>query len=124
MIRRSDTPIEVLLSALIAGAGGLTFVLVALVRWQIEGGADLLRAPIFIALIELLVAAGIMFRLRVAHVSGMVLFLIVALLHLLFVLADIPVWARIVSGVLSALHVYGVVLLNTGPARAYLGGPR
>jgi hypothetical protein len=40
------------------------------------------------------------------------------------VLADGPGWARVASGVLSAVHIYGVVLLNTGPARAHLGGPR
>ncbi|TWP50316.1 hypothetical protein FKR81_21720 [Lentzea tibetensis] len=124
MIRRTDTPVEVLVSALVAGGGALLFVIVALVRWQVEGGADVLKAPIAIGLLELLVGAGLMLRIRIAHKVAMGVFVLVGLLHLLIVLADGPVWARVVSGVLSGVHVYGVVLLNTGPARNYLGGPR
>jgi hypothetical protein len=117
-------PAEVLIAAAIAGAGGLVFVLVAVIRQVAEGGSGLVGTPVVIALVELLVGAGLLFRLKIAHIGAMIVFFLVGLLHLLIALADGPLWARVVSGVLSAVHVYGVVVLNTGPARNYLGGPR
>lgn len=117
-------PAEVNISALVAGVGALTFIVVALVRWRLEGGSDVLRLPISLGLAELVVGAGVLFRVRGSHLTAMIVFIVVGLLHLVIVLADGPVWARVVSGLLAVVHIYGVVLLNTGPARNYLGGPR
>lgn len=119
---RSSPPPEVLVPILVAVGGALVFVLVGLLRWQIEGDAALVRFPIVIGVIELLVAGGLLAALRPARMVGVVVFLLLALLHLLTVLGDGPIWVRVIFSVLSAAHVYGAVLLNTGPARSHLGG--
>ncbi|MGZ3143207.1 hypothetical protein ACVDFE_14670 [Lentzea chajnantorensis] len=123
MTTRRRSP-EVLVSSAVAFGGALVFFAVGLVLWRTSGDADVLKLPSFLALVELPVAACLLLGLRFAHYPAMVLFVLVALLHLVIVLADGPVWARVASGVLSVVHIYGVVLLNTGPARRQLGGPR
>ena len=115
-------PVEVRVASAVALGGALVFFVVGLILWRATSDADVLKLPSFVALVELLVAAAL--RLRFAHYPAMVLFVLVALLHLVIMLADGPVWTRVASGVLSAVHIYGVVLLNTGPAREHLGGPR
>jgi hypothetical protein len=117
-------PIEVRVASAVAFGGALVFFVVGLILWNSTSDADVLKLPSFVALLELLVAASLLLRLRFMHYPAMVVFILVALLHLVIVLADGPVWARVASGVLSAVHIYGVVLLNTGPAREHLGGPR
>ena len=117
-------PVEVRVASAVAFGGALVFFAVGLVLWRSTGDADVLKLPSFVALFELLVAASLLLRLRFMHYPAMVVFVLVALLHLVIVLADGPVWTRVASGVLSAVHIYGVVLLNTGPAREHLGGPR
>lgn len=112
------------MSAAVAFGGALVFFVVGLVLWRTSGDADVLKLPSFVALVELPVAAGLLLGLRPVHYPAMIVFVLVALLHLVIMLADGPVWARVASGVLSAVHIYGVVLLNTGPAREHLGGPR
>ena len=117
-------PVEVRVASAVALGGALVFFVVGLILWRATSDADVLKLPSFVALVELLVAAALLLRLRFAHYPAMVLFVLVALLHLVIMLADGPVWTRVASGVLSAVHIYGVVLLNTGPAREHLGGPR
>jgi hypothetical protein len=118
----SATPPEVVVSALVAAGGGALFVLTALLRWYADGDAGFLTLPLGVLVLELLVAGGLLARFRPARLTGVVLFAVLALLHLLIVLAAAPWWVRLVSGVLCAAHVYGVVLLNLAPARAHLGG--
>lgn len=115
---------EVLVSSACAFGGALVFFVVGLVLWRTSGDADVLKLPSFVALVELPIAACLLLGLRFAHYPAMAVFVLVALLHLVITLADGPVWARVASGVLAAAHIYGVVLLNTGPAREHLGGPR
>jgi hypothetical protein len=119
---RSALPPELLVPVLIAAGGALLFVLSALVRSQVDGDGSLLKFPIVIAVLELLVAGGLVARFKPARITGCVVFTVVALVHLLIVLAAAPWWVRVLSGVLSAAHVYGFVLLSSGPARAHLGG--
>jgi len=119
---RSSAPPEVLVPILVAVGGALVFMLVGLLRWQLDGDAGLVRFPIVIGVLELLVAGGLLAALRPSRLIAIVVFLLVALLHLLTVLNDGPIWVRVVFSVLSAAHVYAVVLLNTGPARGHLGG--
>ncbi|MFS8102847.1 hypothetical protein LFM09_37535 [Lentzea alba] len=117
-------PVEVRVSAAVAFGGALVFFVVGLILWRTTGDANVLKPPSVVALVELPVAAALLLRLRFAHYPAMIVFILIALLHLLIALADGPGWARAASGVLSAVHLYGVVLLNTGPAREHLGGPR
>ena len=117
-------PVEVRVASAVAFGGALVFVVIGLVLWRATGDPDVLKLPSFVAILELPVAASLLIRLRFLHYPAMIVFILVALLHLVIVLADGPVWARVASGVLSAVHIYGVVLLNTGPAREHLGGPR
>ena len=117
-------PVEVRVASAVAFGGALVFFVVGLILWRSTGDADVLKLPSFIAIVELPIAAALLLRLRFMHYPAMIVFILVALLHLVIVLADGPEWARVASGVLSAVHIYGVVLLNTGPAREHLGGPR
>jgi hypothetical protein len=123
---RSAVPPEVLISSVVAAAGALLFLLVGVVKWQIDGDAGWVQFPVIVAVLELVVAAGLMVGFRPARITAIILFLLLALVHLLATLNGGPVWARVVTGVLSAAHVYGVVLLNTAPALVYLkrGGTR
>ena len=119
---RNRVPAEVRVPALIAAAGALVFLLVGVVRWQTEADAAVLRVPIAVTVLELLVAAGLIAGLRPARLVGIAVLALVALLHLLIVLGAGLWWTRVLSGVLSAVHVYAIVLLTTGPARRHLGG--
>jgi hypothetical protein len=121
---KSAVPPEVFVPALVAVGGALLFLIMGLVRWQVDGDATWLRFPAVIAVLELVAAAGLVVGFKPARVTGIFVFGILALLYLLVTLNEGPLWTRIVSGVLSAAHVYGVVLLNTGPAREHLGGSR
>ncbi|SEQ50786.1 hypothetical protein SAMN05216188_103268 [Lentzea xinjiangensis] len=117
-------PVEVRVASAVAFGGALVFLVVGLVLWRSTGDADVLKLPSFTAAVELAVAAALLLRMRVMHYPAMIVFILVALLHLVITLADGPAWTRAASGVLAAVHLYGVVLLNTGPAREHLGGPR
>jgi hypothetical protein len=123
---RKTVPPEVLIASVVAAGGALLFLLVGVIRWQVDGDAGWVRFPVIVAVLELVVAAGLMVGFRPARITAIILFLLLSLLHLLATLNTGPVWVRVVSGVLSAAHVYGVVLLNTAPALIYLkrGGTR
>ncbi|MFD7653516.1 hypothetical protein ACFV4N_06010 [Actinosynnema sp. NPDC059797] len=118
-------PVEAKVATLIGTAGALAFVLMGLVQAQVESDPTWLRFPVVVAVLELLAVAGLVAGLRPARLTAACLFALVGLIHLLAVLNDGPVWLRVLSGVLSAVHVFAVVLLNTRPARLhYLGGQR
>jgi len=123
---KSAVPTEVLISSVVAAGGALLFLLVGVLRWQLDGDAVWVRFPVIVTVLELVVAAGLMVGFRPARITAIIVFLLLALLHLLATLNTGPVWVRVVSGGLSAAHVYGVVLLNTAPALVYLkrGGTR
>ncbi|MEO6089584.1 MAG: hypothetical protein ABIQ18_41400 [Umezawaea sp.] len=123
---RKTVPPEVLIASVVAAGGALLFLLVGVIRWQVDGDVGWVRFPVIVAVLELVVAAGLMVGFRPARITAIILFLLLSLLHLLATLNTGPVWVRVVSGVLSAAHVYGVVLLNTAPALTYLkrGGTR
>jgi hypothetical protein len=121
---RRRVPLEVRLAALIAFAGPTLFLVVALVRWRTEGGAGLFGVPVAFAVAEFAVAGGLLAGLRPARGTGMVVFVVSALVQLMILLGTTPWWARLVAAVLAAAHIYATVLLGAGPARHYLGGAR
>ncbi|MEV0680502.1 hypothetical protein AB0I60_28705 [Actinosynnema sp. NPDC050436] len=118
------TPIEVRLAVLVGAVGGLLFVVEGLIRWQGDGDPSWIKFPVILLVLELLVAGGLVAGLRLVRPVGAVVYALVALVHLLAVLNEGPAWVRVLSGLLSALHVFGVVLLNTRPSRLHFGGDR
>ncbi|MCP2166336.1 hypothetical protein [Goodfellowiella coeruleoviolacea] len=121
---RRPVPVEVRAAALVALAGPALFLIVALVRWRVEGGAGLFGVPTAFAVAEFAVAGGLLAGLRPARATGMVVFVLAALVHLMILLGSTPWWARLVAAVLAAAHIYATVLLGAGPTRDYLGGAR
>jgi hypothetical protein len=119
-----EPPLEVRVAALLIGAASLLFLLAGAVRWVREGGVDILAAPVVLVALELPVAAGLLVGVRASRVAGMVVVALAALLDLLIALGGGLWWTRVVSGALAAAHGYVFVLLNTAPARRYLGGAR
>ena len=125
MLNPRNAPTEAFLATVIGAAGGLAFVLMGLIQWQVEGDSTWIRFPVIVAVLELLAVGGLVAGLRPARLTAAVVFGLVALIHLLAVLNQGPVWIRVLSGVLSAVHVLAVVMLNTKPARLhFLGGQR
>ncbi|NUT50910.1 MAG: hypothetical protein HOV94_26930 [Saccharothrix sp.] len=124
-MRPRDTPVEVFLATLLGAAGALVFVLMGLIQWQVEDDPTWIKFPLIVGVLELLAVGGLVARFRPARLTAAFVFGLVALIHLLAVLNQGPVWIRVVSGLLSAAHVFAVVMLNTKPARLhFLGGPR
>ncbi|MFD1147468.1 hypothetical protein [Saccharothrix hoggarensis] len=120
-----NAPPEATLATLLGAGGGLAFVLMGLIQWQVEGDSGWMRFPVTVAVVELVVVGGLYAGLRPARLAAAIVYALVALIHLLAVLNDGPVWLRVLSAVLSAVHVFGVVLLNTRPVRIhFLGGQR
>jgi hypothetical protein len=119
---RSDAPFEIRVTTLLIGTSAALFLLVGALRWAREGGADILLLPVVVAAVELAVAAGLLLGLRASRYAGMVVVALAALLDLLIALGGGPWWSRMVTGALAAAHIYVFVLLNTAPARHYLGG--
>jgi hypothetical protein len=125
MLNPRNAATEVFLATLVGAAGGLVFVLMGLIQWQVEDDSTWIRFPVIVAVLELLAVGGLVAGLRPARLTAAFLFGLVALVHLLAVLNQGPVWIRVLSGVLSAAHVFAVVMLNTKPARIhFLGGQR
>ncbi|GDY33671.1 hypothetical protein [Gandjariella thermophila] len=121
---RAGPPLEIRVAALLIGAASLLFLLVGAVRWVREGGADILTVPVVAAALQLPVAAGLLIGVRASRIAGMVVVALAALLDLVIALGEGPWWTRVVAGALAATHGYVFVLLNTAPARQYLGGTR
>ncbi|WP_158842980.1 hypothetical protein [Saccharothrix deserti] len=125
MLNPRNAPVEAFVATMIGAAGGLLFVLMGLIQWQVEADSTWVKFPVIIAVLELLAVGGLLAGLRPARLTAAFLFGLVALIHLLAVLNQGPVWIRVMSGLLSAAHVFAVVLLNTRPARIhFIGGQR
>lgn len=108
-------PLEVRLSAAIVGAAAVVFLGLALLREN----SGVLRFPVVLAVIAATAIAAMWTRIRLAALVAVGL---LALAHTLIVLGALPWWVRVSSGVLAAAHVYVVILLLTGPARAHFSG--
>ncbi|MEU5692597.1 hypothetical protein [Actinosynnema sp. NPDC020468] len=124
MFHPRNVPVEVFAAIVVGAASALAFVLEGLVRWQADGDPGWIRFPVIVAVLELLAVAALLTRARAARLGATVVFVLVGLIHLLATLNDGPVWVRVLSGVLSAAHVFGLVLLNTRPSLEHFGGSR
>ncbi|GAA4025548.1 hypothetical protein GCM10022247_57870 [Allokutzneria multivorans] len=98
----------------------LVFLVAGLVRWAAEGGADLIVLPLVLLALSLVAAGSIMARIGIARAGAIAIAIFAGLLHLLVVLGDGPVIARVISGIVGAAQIYAVVLLSTGPMRKFL----
>jgi len=121
---RPGLPMDVRVVVLLIVVGGLAFLVEGVVRWRADGVAADLTLPVVFAAFQLSVAAGVLARLRVSRIIGVLVLAVGMLLHLLIVLGGGPWWARVVSGVLVPTGGYAAVLLNTGPVRDYLRSAR
>ncbi|WP_309116348.1 hypothetical protein [Saccharothrix sp.] len=117
-------PIEVFLAMVVGAAGGALFVLEGLIRWQASGDAAWIKFPLIVLVLELIAVAGLIARFRPARLTAAFIYGLVGLVHLLATLNEGPLWVRVLSGVLSAGHIFGVVLLNMKPAREHFGAAR
>ncbi|MDQ2588144.1 hypothetical protein [Saccharothrix yanglingensis] len=124
MLHPRNAPVEVFLATAIGGAGAALFVLMGVVQWQVEADATWVRFPVVVAVLGLLASVGLAAGWRPARLTAAFVFGLVALIHLLAVLNQGPVWVRVLSGLLSAAHVFAVVLLNTRPALIHFTGGR
>ncbi|PSL57965.1 hypothetical protein B0I31_101179 [Saccharothrix carnea] len=118
-------PIEVFLATVIGAVGALVFALMGLIQWQVQDDPVAFKFPVIVAVLGLLAVGGLVAGPRPARLIAAFVFGLVALIHLLAVLNQVPVWIRVLSGLLSAAHIFAVVMLNTKPARIhFLGGQR
>lgn len=108
-------PLEVRLSAAVVGAAAAVFLGLAFLRED----PGVLRFPIVLAVIAALAVAAMWIRFRLVALVAVGL---LALAHTLVALGALPWWVRATSGLLAAAHVYVVILLLTGPARAHFSG--
>lgn len=115
------SPLEIRLAAGLLVAGGVAFLLVAAARSATEGGGNLFTPPLLELVLALGVGGGLLAGMRLARYAGMVLALLTAFLHAVIALEPVPVWVRIVSGLIAVSQVYVAVLLNTKPALLHSG---
>lgn len=113
-----ERPLEVRLAAgIIAGAAAVFLGL----AWLAED-IGTLRFPVGSAMVAVIVVGLLFTSSRTARVAAIGAVTLLALAHTLIALGGLPWWARTISGVLAAAHVYVVILLLTRPARVYFGG--
>ncbi|MBB5805092.1 hypothetical protein F4560_004860 [Saccharothrix ecbatanensis] len=125
MFAPRNAPPEVALAILIGVVGGLAFILMGAIQWQLDGDPSWIKFPVIVAVLELLAVGGLVAGPRAARLTAAFVFGVVALIHLLAVLNQGALWIRVLSGLISAAHVFAVVLLNTRPARIhFIGGKR
>ncbi|MCE7007391.1 hypothetical protein LWC34_31920 [Kibdelosporangium philippinense] len=110
------TPAEIKISLGVIGLGAVLFVIVAM-AWDSSN----LRLPVGAGIVAVAVCVGLILRLRFARIAAMVVTSLLALIHLLIALSDMPPWwVRVVSGLFTAGYLFTAVLVNTEPARHYL----
>jgi hypothetical protein len=117
-------PVEIRLAAALLVGGAVLFMLMALLRAPLEdisADENLFLVPVLQLAIGLGVAGGLWLGKRAARLSGLVLALLFALLHLSVALQGFALWVRIVSGLIAATQIYVAVLLNTRPALEHTG---
>jgi hypothetical protein len=120
----SSAPPEIRLAALLSGVGGLLF-LVGARAWGLQvADPRVATVPGVDAVVGLAIGAGLLAGFRLAKLPAVVWAVLIAILQVVLALGVAPIWLRILCGLLAAAHVYALVLLNTAPARAYLGGAR
>jgi hypothetical protein len=111
---------DVRVSALLVGGGGLVFLAESLIQLSSQG-AGILELPIIALVLQSAAAAIILTGNRMARPVALIVVILAALMHMVILLGEGPVWTRIVSGLLAAAQMYALVLLNTKPVRAHFG---
>jgi hypothetical protein len=113
--------LEIRIAALVLGGGGLVFLLtfVALAFEANDIGTLILPAPV--AVISLALGSGLIAGIRFLRLPALLWTVVVAVVQASFALLSTEVWLAVLSGLLAAAHVYGLVLQITLPARRHMG---
>lgn len=117
-----DAPVEIRLAAGLLVGGSVLFVLGALLRIPEVGSSEgLFLLPLLQLALFIGIGGGLLLGKRLARISGVILALLFALLHLSVALQGLAIWVRVLGGVIAAGLIYAAVLLNTRPALEHTG---
>jgi hypothetical protein len=112
--------VDVALSVgLIAGSGAV-FLIESLIRIGSDG-AGIIQLPLIVFLIEAAAAAAVLVGARWARFPVLIIVVLAAILHLQIALGSGLGWTRVISGLLFAVQMYALVVLNTKPVREHFG---
>jgi hypothetical protein len=114
------TQFDVRVCAGLIGGSGLVWLVESLFRLSGQP-ANILFVPIVALVLDAAAAWVVLSGNRVLRPAPLVLAVLGALLHMVILLGDGPLWTRIVSGLLAAAQIYALVLLNTKPVREHFG---
>ncbi|WP_436500764.1 hypothetical protein [Actinokineospora sp. HUAS TT18] len=108
-------PLEVRVAAGIVAVGAVLFLVLGVVRGE-------LRTPVLFTALAALATVTMLSGWGKGRAVAAFVVVFLALAHVLIALGGLSWQLRMVSGVIAAGYVYAVILLLTGPARAYFGG--
>jgi hypothetical protein len=114
------TQLDVRVAAALIGGAGVVWLVESLFRLSGQP-ANILYVPIVALVLEGAAAWVVLVGHRVLRPGALVVAVLGALLHMVILLGDGPLWTRIVSGVLAAGQIYALVVLNTKPVREHFG---
>ena len=111
---------EVRISSLLVGGAGLVFLVESLFLLPRQG-VGILYLPLAVFVLNSLTTWIVLTGNRVLRAPALVVVVLGVLVHMVILLGGGPLWSRIVSGVLAAVSVYALVVLNTKPIRIHFG---
>lgn len=123
MKRRWNVAVEVKVTAALFPGVALLYVLLGVIMVTTSGASPRsLLLPVLSLLLGGLVTGGLALRMPSSRFFGFGVGALLALLHVIVLLAAALWWVKIFSGLAAAGYVYAVVLLNSMPVRRYLLG--
>jgi hypothetical protein len=114
------TQFDVRVCAALIGGAGVIWLVESLFRLSGQP-TNIIVVPIIALVLEAAAAVVVVTGNRVLRPGALVITVLGALLHMVILLGDTPIWTRIVSGILAAAQIYALVLLNTKPIREHFG---
>lgn len=111
---------EIRVSSLLVGGAGLAFLLESLFLLATQG-PGILYLPLAVFALNAIATWVILTGNKVLRPPVLVVVVLGVLVHLVIMLGGGPLWSRVISGVLAAVSVYALVILNTKPVRVHFG---
>jgi hypothetical protein len=111
---------EIRTSTVIVGAIGLVFLVANLVLLH-SNGVGILYLPLVLFVLDSASVWIVLTGNRVLRTLALVVVVLTALVQMVSLLGNGPLWFRICCGVLAAASVYALVVLNTKPVRVHFG---
>ncbi len=111
---------EIRISSLLVAGAGLVFLLESLFLLPRQG-LGILYLPLAVFALNSLATWIILTGNRALRAPVLVVVVMGVLVHMVIMLGGGPVWSRVISGVLAAVSVYALVILNTKPVRIHFG---